>query len=282
MHLQLPLSRKSAGYFRYSLFAGAVIMIIYLLARNSLVIRSGLNVLDSVSASLGPIYQPSDVDAFATSSSFGPEDRHPISKLISDARSTFRELISGQSKTLKDAATAYRKRRGRHPPPGFDLWYQFARDNHALVVESFFDQIYHDIQPFWGADPAVLRKNAVSLLNTDGRDGISIRNHTITWHNDHFWFPRWADLINTIVHLLPDVDIPLNAEDVPRVVVPWEDVDALVGKAALTAKLTPVSKVVSEFQSLPPLKLDPDSDVPWEYGSEFQHGRACKHGNCGA
>ncbi|KAJ9103731.1 hypothetical protein QFC21_002191 [Naganishia friedmannii] len=175
-------------------------------------------------------------------------------------------MISGESKSLNAAAEAYRRRRGRHPPPGFDLWYKYASDHDALIVEDFFDQIYHDLEPFWGADPAVLRKHATSLLNADGSDGISIRNHAISWKSDHFWFVRWANMVNTIVHLLPDMDIPLNAEDVPRVMVSWENVTALLEKAAPIAGFTPASQIISEFQSLPPPELYSDSDIPWQLG----------------
>lgn len=43
---------------------------------------------------------------------------HPIDSLIFDAHTKFNTLLSKQTETVEAAAQAYRKRRGRHPPPG--------------------------------------------------------------------------------------------------------------------------------------------------------------------
>ena len=90
--------------------------------------------------------------------------RHPIDTLVKTADDTFKAVLAKESKTLAEAADAYRKRRGRHPPPGFDKWYQFAVDNDAVMVEDFFDQIYHDLNPFWGIDPTRILKDRKSVV----------------------------------------------------------------------------------------------------------------------
>ncbi|KAI0554837.1 glycosyltransferase family 90 protein [Xylaria curta] len=172
---------------------------------------------------------------------------HPIDELIRIAEKSFKEVLAKESTTLDEAAKAYRERRGRHPPPGFDKWFEFAQENKAIIVEDFFDRIYHDLNPFWGLDPKVIRKEAWDFEMT-----INIRNHNASAESDWFWTQIWLKMFKTIEHLLPDMDVALNAMDEPRLVVPWEDVATYVQKGERTRKLTPVDEVISKFQDLPP------------------------------
>ena len=185
---------------------------------------------------------PSKSDSTAS----GPEGVHPIDKLIYDAQHTFAEITSKESKTLEEAAQAYRKRRGRHPPPGFHEWFEFAQNHSALVVEDFWDQIYVDLEPFWGMEPAVMRKETWDFEMT-----INIRSGIASSGSDWFWTTIWLDLIQTIEHLLPDMDLALNAMDEPRLVVPWEDIDEYMKKAAKTVNLPPPKTVSATNQKLP-------------------------------
>ncbi|GAW24599.1 hypothetical protein ANO14919_141900 [Xylariales sp. No.14919] len=171
---------------------------------------------------------------------------HPIDELIKGAEKSFREVLAKESTTLAEAAKAYRERRGRHPPPGFDKWFQFAQEHDAIIVEDFFDRIYHDLTPFWGLDPKIIRKESWDFEMT-----INIRNHNASAQSDWFWTQIWLKMFKTIEHLLPDMDVALNAMDEPRLVVPWEEVATYVKKAERTRQLTPVDKVISTFQDLP-------------------------------
>lgn len=175
-----------------------------------------------------------------------PDDTHPINRLIYDAQLKFAELASKETHSLSEAAQAYRKRRGRHPPPGFDQWFEFAQNNSALVVEDFFDQIYHDLQPFWGLEPAIIRKESWDFEMT-----INIRDGNASTISNWFWTTIWHNMTQSIAHLLPDMDLPLNPMDEPRHVVPWEDMDKYMQKAAKTVNLPKASKVRGDFQKLP-------------------------------
>jgi len=93
--------------------------------------------------------------------------------LIEGAEVAFEELLRKESHDLKSAAAAYRTRRGRHPPPGLMPGTASRQDNGAVMVEEFFDQIYHDLGPFWGVEPKVMRKEAWDYEMT-----INIRNQT--------------------------------------------------------------------------------------------------------
>jgi hypothetical protein len=176
-----------------------------------------------------------------------PDDGHPIGKLIYDAQLTFAELLSKESKSVEEAAQAYRKRRGRHPPPGFDTWFKFAQNKSAVIVEDFFDQIYDDIQPFWGMEPKLLRKEAVNWEMT-----INVRNGKATTGSDWFWTEIWLELLKTIEHLLPDMDLALNPMDEPRLVAPHEEMVKFMKAAAKTVKLPKAKNMRSDFQKLPP------------------------------
>ncbi|RKU43268.1 hypothetical protein DL546_005440 [Coniochaeta pulveracea] len=180
---------------------------------------------------------------------------HPIDTLIAKAEKDFDALLASESKTLADAAAAYRKRRGRHPPPGFDDWFKFAKDHNAVVVEDFWDQVYHDLEPFWALPAAQIRKDAWDFEMT-----INVRDHKATAGSEWFWTQIWLNLTQTIEHLLPDMDIALNAMDEPRLVVPWEDIDGYMTEAHKTRRLVDVSEVVSEFQKLPAPGQGPDKE----------------------
>ncbi|KAK2008719.1 capsular associated protein [Colletotrichum eremochloae] len=184
--------------------------------------------------------------------------QHPIDILIKEAGETFDKLLKKESKTLADAAKAYRERRGRHPPPGFDAWFQFAQDRRAVIVEDFFDQIYHDLRPFWGVEPARIRKEAAEWEMV-----IKVRKGRASRESDWFWTVHWTDLIQTIEDLLPDMDIPLNAMDEPRMVVPYEDMEQYLKNADLAQGqgLPKPTEVLNTFQALPSNKKELDRNV---------------------
>jgi hypothetical protein len=176
----------------------------------------------------------------------GSSDRHPIDELIETADETFDKLMKKQSKTVEEATKEYRTRRGRHPPPGFDTWFNFAQKHNAVIVEDFFDQIYHDLEPFWALEPAYLRREAAAYeMFITVRDGYA--NCTSDW----FWTTIWLDLIRTIDHMLPDMDIALNPMDEPRIITPYEDIANYVEKASKTKYLAKPEDVSPGFQKLP-------------------------------
>lgn len=199
----------------------------------------------------------------ANSPPVNTQELHPIDTLIEKAEKAFDEVLKKESHDLKSAAKAYRERRGRHPPPGFDTWFKFAQENNAVIVEDFFDQIYDDLNPFWALAPAVLRKEG-----WDHEMTINIRNNNATAGSDWFWTVLWLNMTKTIEHILPDMDIPLNAMDEPRVFVPWEDINRYIEIERKERSMPPPAEVSSEFQKLPkPGEGDKDVKMPdknWE------------------
>ncbi|GAO19209.1 uncharacterized protein UV8b_05147 [Ustilaginoidea virens] len=187
--------------------------------------------------------RPGAAKAAATTVSKG---HHPIDKLIYDAQHRFAAITAGESRTVEQAAQAYRKRRGRHPPPHFDKWFEYAQSHHAVMVEEFFDQIYDDLEPFWGVDPAPMRREASQFEMT-----INVRNGVASAASDWMWTKIWLNMTKTIEHLLPDMDIALNAMDEPRLVVPWEEINAHMKNASKTLKLPKSKMVKNEFKPWP-------------------------------
>jgi hypothetical protein len=180
---------------------------------------------------------------------------HPIDTLIAAAELEFNAVLKKESHDLKTAAAVYRERRGRHPPPGFDEWFKFAQDNNAVMVEDFFDQIYHDLNPFWGLPAKVMRKEG-----WDHEMAINIRDKKASAGSTWFWTQIWLNMTQTIEHLLPDMDIPLNAMDEPRVVAPWEKISEYMEIERKERAMPPAADVVSKFQKLPP-PTEGDKDV---------------------
>jgi hypothetical protein len=189
---------------------------------------------------------------------------HPIDKLIATAEKEFQAKLSKQTTTLPQAAAVYRIRRGRHPPPGFDKWHAFATEKDAIIVEDFWDQIYHDLEPFWALEPAQIRRDAEAF---DMK--IEIRNGKASTGSDWFWTLIWLDMIKSVEHLLPDMVLALNPMDEPRMVVPWEDVDGFVKVAGERRRMVGVEDVVEEFGRKKGVGKGNATEVVWESESRF-------------
>ena len=188
---------------------------------------------------------------------------HPIDTLMKKADREWHRLMAKETTDLESAAKAYRWRRGRHPPPGFDKWMEFAQQRDAVIVEDFFDQIYHDLTPFWGLQPAKIRRQAKNFDFV-----ISIRNGSTTVKSDDTdrpWMALWNNLTATVAEWLPDIDIPINVMDESRVVVPWEDINEYVKVERATRKLVAQPEVVTEYSGLRELDEDPGEpfDPEW-------------------
>lgn len=197
---------------------------------------------------------------------------HPIDELIQDAEKSFTELLKKESKDLKSAAAEYRRKRGRYPPPGFDTWFKFAQDNGAVMVEDFFDQIYHDLGPFWGVPASTMRKESWDYEMT-----LHVRGNNATAGSTWFWTQIWLNMTKTIEHMLPDMSLALNAMDEPRIVAPWETVNEYMEIERATRSMAPVSEVVTEFQRLENPGNGPDKDIKtrpkeWEDTRKLQEG----------
>lgn len=101
-----------------------------------------------------------------------PNGEHPIYELVKRAQEEWDRKLEHASKTFDEAVVEYQRRYGRLPPPGFDAWRVFSCKTNAHIltfyrwdyVEKYqiqlpdeYDQIFKDLEPFWGIDPKDLQ-----------------------------------------------------------------------------------------------------------------------------
>lgn len=178
-----------------------------------------------------------------------PEGVHAVDHLMDLAKKRFHALLEEETHSLRQAAAQYRSKRGRHPPPGFEAWYGYAIEHGAVTIEDFWDQIYHDLGPFESINPLVLRKQAHAFSSK-----ISIRDNHIEVKSfiNTGKIKMWERMLKRLTshpHVkLPDMDIPLNGNDEPAMLIPWEDIDTLFSK---THKIMlPAEDVLDDFSGL--------------------------------
>lgn len=212
---------------------------------------------------------PSDTQTSETHISTGthhaPTDsdsHHPIDTLINQAEEEWNKLLDKETHDVEAAAQEYRARRGRHPPPGFSEWFEYAKSHDAIIVEDFFDQIYHDLNPYWAIEAQALRKQARTF-----RSRIIVRDHEATFESDkkRAWMDSWHDLVQSIQEHLPDVDMPINVQDESRLVVPWETLSEYVQKEQSMRSMPEPEGVISEFNGLSALDAEPVEEFDPEY-----------------
>ncbi|KAL0942431.1 capsular associated protein [Colletotrichum truncatum] len=172
-----------------------------------------------------------------------------IDWLIHDARARQDAVLRKRSRTLHNAAQRYRERRGRHPPPGFQEWFRHATETNAIVVEEFFDRIYDDLRPFWALDA----KTITSQANA-GEYVVRVRNGTATGEGDaegkEPWLDLWTALVSEFAKHLPDVDMPINYMQEPRILVPWKQKEKYVAAEEKGRKMLLKNKATSDFKGL--------------------------------
>ncbi|KAL9125464.1 MAG: hypothetical protein Q9217_005339, partial [Psora testacea] len=176
-----------------------------------------------------------------------PVDNHPIATLMQAADKTFQKYEDERSKSFRETVRNYRRRYERHPPPGFKEWYKYARKRNVHNIDDF-EQIMDDIRPFWAVEPKILRNLAANMWRDadQGVSGIHIRKHKIVKETNDGWRSNaLVSLIKKFVKYLPDMDIPMNSLDQPRVVVPWQDMQALLEKESEIRRTVP--ETIDEF-----------------------------------
>ena len=152
-------------------------------------------------------------------------DNHPISVLMEEADRAWRTYENSRSSTFRQTVSKYRTKYGRHPPPKFDVWYQFARKKNVHNIDDF-EQIMDDLRPFWAVEPWRMRNLAANMARDEknGATVIHIRKHKIeTVENGGWRSDEMVKVLDGFIKHLPDMDIAMNRLDQPRVVVPWDD-----------------------------------------------------------
>ncbi|KAK3388929.1 hypothetical protein B0T20DRAFT_447309 [Sordaria brevicollis] len=191
---------------------------------------------------------------------------HPIETLISKARTHGDRYLThaAVSKSLPVAVNEYKIRYGgRDPPPKFDEWYKFAVDHKSPIIDEF-DQIVHDIRPFWGVSPSKIREDIQRVAKEPGIALLKVANgtasHSLSRDTENAQaMVELVKMVNKFAQHLPDMDLPINLDDRPRVLPPWEDVRRFTEKAKQKGfgnKLPSVGKRDGDTEESTPLPLD--------------------------
>lgn len=155
---------------------------------------------------------------------------HPIDLLIYDAKIHHDNYLQtvGSTSSLAETVERYQQRYNRNPPPGFDIWFEYAQNRSALIVDDF-DQIYEDLLPFSAMPPEQLRRQTWEMVSNPWNEisGITIRNGNAQVQENVLPTHRWmlegvAVLINSFAQYLPDMDLAFNLNDESRVAIPYD------------------------------------------------------------
>lgn len=174
---------------------------------------------------------------------------HPIDVLIYDAKLQHDRYVgsAGSTVSLSETVNHYQQRYKRNPPPGFDVWFEYAKNRSAFIVDEF-DQIYDDLLPFRTVPPDVIRKQTWDMVSNPWNEisGITIRNGSARVQENVLPTHRWmlegvANLINKFSQYLPDMDLAFNLNDESRVAVPFHDIERLRKQGRIEDKSGPNS-----------------------------------------
>ena len=164
-----------------------------------------------------------------------PYEAHPVDLLIEQANIQHQQykIEASRGHTLQDAVVEYKRRYSSRPPPGFNVWYEYANNQSAVVVDDF-DQIHEDLLLFRTISPAEIRRRTWEMLANPWNEisGLTIRNGVASLHENVVPTHRWmlegvAILINKFAQHLPDMDLAFNINDEPRVAVPFADLTTM-------------------------------------------------------
>ncbi|KAI1292731.1 hypothetical protein F5Y03DRAFT_388165 [Xylaria venustula] len=197
--------------------------------------------------------------------------RHPVDDLVYKNRIEEDRWLrhATVSTTMKLAVKEYEERhQGRKPPQNFDKWFEFARQRKSVVIDKF-DQIEKDILPFWSLRPQQIRDGLDFLEGQPNVGIISITDGKVS-HNSPADLSQQellegiVTLISSFVEHLPTMQIAINLQERPRVLVPWNDLHLSTAKTIKTnirggAHLAPSHVAAHQFRQLEALTCPPGS-----------------------
>jgi len=156
---------------------------------------------------------------------------HPLERSINDAEDYFQSLAVQETHTYAQAVESYRHRRARCPPPGFRAFHERLQQLKGISIEPFWDQIYDDLEPFWGITAQATQTAAASLVSLAGLQkkierlqGFSFRRGEVRANcpREDMTCDDQLGLLRRIAPLLPDIDVAVSVHASPRVLVPWD------------------------------------------------------------
>ena len=123
-------------------------------------------------------------------------------------------------------------------PSGYDQWLDYARRHGAMTSTHAYMRIYKDLEPFMSVDPSMLQSRIQELFRDEFTAIISIRNGKVLNNRENWRSTAFVSMLLPIVKYLPNMDIPVNLYDEPRIVLPYDErTKTLQAAASKKAKL---------------------------------------------
>ncbi|KAH7882833.1 glycosyl transferase family 90-domain-containing protein [Phlebopus sp. FC_14] len=196
-----------------------------------------------------------------------PNGSHPIFELMRDAEVAWGEKLARASKTLDEAIVEYKRRYKRAPPLGFDKWWDYVV-KHSVQLPDEYDEIYQDLQPFWGIDPADLalaqkeletRPGIVTVSKTLPNTHLEIVNTTLPVDRQaqlQRTIENILDLVRDVQHELPPLLVSFSPYDNPGMLSDWRiknmALEAAANGTTLRQSDLPTIKTSGWVQACPP------------------------------
>ncbi|KAF9268388.1 hypothetical protein L218DRAFT_954750 [Marasmius fiardii PR-910] len=186
---------------------------------------------------------------------YASSHRHPVHDLVKRSQRLWQEKLSGASKTLRDAVDEYERRYLRRPPMGFEKWWAYVK-KHDVQLPDEYDQIWRDIEVFWGFDVGVLQSSYWRFVKRHLSSGIYILKkdnwdspieHTWSLHNT-FAGGHLVELMQSdpeVVKYIPPFRVLMNPDDRPAVRKDWDLWERAV-EAARNGRVLPSRREVQQ------------------------------------
>lgn len=177
---------------------------------------------------------------------------HPIQSLMRKAEIEFSDQIARQSRTAQAAAAEYLQRYHRPPPPGFEMWYEYAVRHESLIIDDF-DIINETIAPFWKLSGlevkrrlGEVRKDGWAIQYCDSRGGLLVGecghlgDELLKWLSDEDDSPD-LPRVNLLVNVLDEPRLLSSGDDTGVDELKWTDHSQSRVWEELTAACDPVA-----------------------------------------
>lgn len=156
-------------------------------------------------------------------------DHHSIDMIIYSTRTEVHRWLLQDAKASDSLEVATREYRERHndrkPPPNFDVWYSYATARNSPIIDQF-RQIDEDLLPFWSMEPSSIKEAVSKLGGSPGIGLLNIKQGAVSSQPpaDDAVVVDLIRLIQPFAQYLPDMVLPVNLLDHPRVLPPWSQV----------------------------------------------------------
>lgn len=164
----------------------------------------------------------------------GKRTTHPIEHLMKVNKERWDKLLARQSKTLEDAVREYKRRYKRLPPKGFDKWWEYAQENEVKIVDDY-DQINHDIEPFYALSPEVFNARVKALESAEFTYHLQVGPNVPTsrtgLRSDATRAKQFQVLVEPLANLLPtDINIHVSDHDLGSWIVGADQRDVALSR----------------------------------------------------